>query len=88
VAPEYPPTLAQRRVEGGAVFRFVVDSTGFIDMSTVRMMSSTHKLFTQAVLDAMPRMKYRPAKVADRAVRLLVEQTFSFKIQKPKGQIS
>jgi len=36
----------------------------------------------------MPKMKYRPAKVGDRAVRLLVEQAFSFKIQKAKGQIS
>ena len=88
IAPEYPQALAARKVEGGAVFRFVIDSTGLVDLSTVRVMSTTHKLFAQAVVEAMPKMKYRPAKVGDRAVRLLVEQAFSFKIQKAKGQIS
>lgn len=87
-APEYPQTLAQRRVEGGVTFRFVIDSTGLIDMSTVRLVQSSHKLFAQAVLDAMPRMKYRAARVGARAVRLLVEQSFSFKIQRVKGTIS
>jgi len=87
-APEYPQTLALRHVEGGVVLRFVIDSTGLIDMATVRVVSSTHKLFARAVLEAMPRMKYRPARVGDRAVRLLVEQMFSFKIQRQKGTIS
>lgn len=88
LAPEYPEPLASRRVEGGATLRFVVDSTGHIDMATVRVMTATHRAFAQSVLEAMPRMKYRPAKVGEHAVRLLVEQSFSFKIQKPKGQIS
>lgn len=88
VAPEYPASLAQRRVEGGATFRFVIDSTGLVDMSTVRLVQTSHKLFAQAVVDAMPRMKYRAARVGARAVRLLVEQSFSFKIQKVKGTIS
>lgn len=87
-APEYPQNLAARRIEGGATLRFVIDSTGLIDMSTVKVITSTHKQFAQAVIDAMPRMKYRPAKVGPRSVRLLVEQAFSFKIQKAKGQIS
>lgn len=86
--PEYPPVLAQRSIEGSASFRFVVDSTGFIDMSTVRVMTSTHKLFARAVLDAMPRMKFRPARVGDHAVRLLVEQSFLFKIQRARDHIS
>jgi TonB family protein len=87
-APEYPETMALRRVEGAAVFRFVIDSTGLIDMSTVRVMSATHSAFARAVLEAMPRMKFRPASVAGRPVRLLVEQMFSFKIQKVKKAIS
>lgn len=86
--PEYPETLALRRVEGSALLRFVVDSTGLIDMSTVRVMSSTHSAFAKAVIAAMPRMKYRPASIAGHPVRLLVEQSFSFRIQKPKGPIA
>ena len=87
-APEYPQTMALRRVEGTAVLRFVIDSTGLIDMSTVRVMSTTHSAFARAVLEAMPKMKFRPASIAGHPVRLLVEQAFSFKIQKPKKTIS
>lgn len=86
--PDYPPVLSLRAVEGGAVLRFVVDSTGFIDMSTVQVISATHKLFAEAVLDAMPKMKYRPASIGGRAVRLLVQQAFLFKIQRPKRKIA
>ena len=87
-APEYPQTMALRRVEGTAVLRFVIDSTGLIDMATVRVMSTTHSAFARAVLEAMPKMKFRPASIAGHPVRLLVEQAFSFKIQKPKKTIS
>mgnify|MGYP001220103100 FL=1 len=86
--PEYPQVLANKGVEGGAVLRFVVDSTGFVDMSTVQVISATHKLFAPAVLDAMPKMKYRPASIGDRTVRLLVQQAFWFKIQRPKRKIA
>lgn len=87
-APEYPENMALRRVEGAAVLRFVIDSTGLIDMSTVRVMSATHSAFARAVLEAMPKMKFRPASIAGRPVRLLVEQTFSFKIKLAKKVIS
>ncbi|MDP1889816.1 MAG: energy transducer TonB [Gemmatimonadaceae bacterium] len=87
-APEYPQAMALRRVEGTAVLRFVIDSTGLIDMSTVRVMSATHSAFARSVLEAMPHMKFRPASIAGHPVRLLVEQMFSFKIQKPKKAIS
>ncbi len=87
-APEYPQALAQRRIEGTAVFRFVIDSTGLIDMHTVRAISSAHSAFSRAVLDAMPKMKYLPARVGGRPVRLLVEQAFLFRIQKPRKNIS
>lgn len=87
-APDYPETMALRRVEGAVVLRFVIDSTGLIDMATVRVMSATHSAFARAVLEAMPRMKFRPASMAGRPVRLLVEQMFSFKIQKVKKAIS
>ncbi|MHB1095075.1 MAG: energy transducer TonB [Gemmatimonadaceae bacterium] len=87
-APEYPQTMALRRVEGTAVLRFVIDSTGLIDMATARVMSTTHSAFARAVLEAMPKMKFRPASIAGHPVRLLVEQAFSFKIKKPKKTIS
>ncbi|HEY3287051.1 MAG TPA: energy transducer TonB [Gemmatimonadaceae bacterium] len=86
--PEYPTAMAARKLEGSTVLRFVVDSTGTIDMSTVRVISATHSAFAKAVIAAMPRMKYRPASIDGHPVRLLVEQAFAFRLQKPKGQIA
>jgi TonB family protein len=86
--PEYPEAMARRRVEGSALLRFVIDSTGCVDMTTVRVVNSTHSAFAKAVIAAMPKMKYRPASIAGQPVRLLVEQAFTFRIQKSKGTIS
>lgn len=87
-APSYPSILLLRKVEGGASLRFVVDSTGLIDMATVQVIAATHALFAQAVIEAMPKMKYRPARFGSRPVRVMVEQTFSFKIERVKGDIA
>ncbi len=87
VAPDYPAALVARHIEGGARFRFEVDSAGHIDMATVRQLSATHPLFAKAVRDAMPQMHFFPGRVGNLAVRQLVEQAFSFKIQKVKTTI-
>lgn len=82
-APEYPALLLSRGIEGSAVMRFVIDSTGRVDMSTVRVMNATHQEFARAVRDAMPRMKFRPAKRGEVPVRQLVEQPYMFRIEAP-----
>lgn len=82
-APVYPPVLLTRGIEGSAVMRFVIDSTGRVDMSTVRVMDATHQEFARAVRDAMPRMKFRPAKRGAVPVRQLVEQPYMFRIEAP-----
>lgn len=86
-APVYPRELLLSNVEGQATMRFVVDSTGLIDMGTVKLMNATHPAFARAVEDAMPRMRYRPAIAGGRAVRQLAEQMFRFEIKKPAPPI-
>lgn len=80
-APEYPPDLLAKNVEGYATLRFVIDSTGFVDMATVRVMASSNPEFVKAVVDAMPRMRFRPAMRSAQYVRQMVEQPFRFQIQ-------
>lgn len=82
-APAYPKDLLARSVEGHATLRFVVDSTGLIDLATVRLVEASHPLFVKAVEDAMPRMRFRPAMMGHNAVRQLAEQLFKFEIRKP-----
>lgn len=86
-SPAYPRSLVEKGIEGQVTVRFVVDSTGFIDPATVRIIEATRTEFTRAVTDAMPGMRFRPAKMGTHAVRQLAEQQFSFKVQHaPAGQ--
>lgn len=81
-APDYPKTMMDKGVEGSAALRFVVDSTGLVDMSTVQVLDYTHPEFAKAVKDVMPRMRFRPARMGAVAVRQLAEQIFKFEIRR------
>jgi TonB family protein len=81
-APAYPPALLKLGVEGSVMVRYVVDSTGHADMSTLQVVRATRVEFAVAVREALPNMRFLPAKMGDKAVPQLVEQPFHFKIQK------
>ncbi|MBA4071533.1 MAG: hypothetical protein C0497_06820 [Gemmatimonas sp.] len=78
--PVYPPLLERRGIEGTAVVRFVVDTTGRADLATFRLIETNHPLFAAAVRDALPGMKFHPATVGPKKVRQLVEIPFGFRI--------
>lgn len=82
-APLYPPVLLMQSVEGTVFVRYTVDTLGRADVRTAEVIRSSHPHFTQAVLEALPGMRFRPAMIATRRVRQLVEQEFAFKIQRP-----
>jgi TonB family protein len=80
-APSYPPMMMAKGVEGYATMRFVVDSTGLVDLLTVQLLDATHAEFVQAVHEALPRMKFHPARMGAHSVRQLAEQVFRFEIR-------
>src|SRR5690606_23635588 len=51
-APIYPPELMATGVEGWAAVRFVVDSTGRVDLSTIETLGFTNPAFWDAVRTA------------------------------------
>jgi TonB family protein len=80
-APGYPADMEARGVEGLVRVRFVVDSTGLIDVSTIKVLQTTNESFARAVRAAMPEMRFRPAMMATHPVRQLSEQNFAFRVQ-------
>lgn len=78
--PAYPDILRQAGVEGEALVSFVVDTSGRADVSSFKVIRTTHELFATAVRNALPRMRFIPAEVGDKKVRQLVQQPFSFAI--------
>ncbi len=85
-APAYPADLLAQNVEGEVRVQFVVDTSGRVDPASFRIVASSHYAFADAVRVALPGMKFRPAKMRERAVPQLVEQPFSFRIAKPDEQ--
>lgn len=78
--PRYPDALRQAGIAGRVVARFVVDSTGRIDMRSVQFIESAHPLFTAAVADVLPSFRFRPSRIGNHAVSSLGEMPFEFAI--------
>jgi len=81
-APRYPDMLRSANVEGEVLAQFVVDTTGRAEMSQFKVIKSSHDLFTTAVKNVLPQMKFYPAEVGGRRVRQLVQMPFVFGLQK------
>jgi protein TonB len=76
--PVYPLALQQAHVGGQVVVEFLIDSTGVIDLGSLRVVESTNSLFTQAVRRVLPRMRFLPAQLGPRPVGVTVRQPFVF----------
>lgn len=78
--PRYPESLRQAAIEGRVLVRFKVDTLGLIDPASVTIVSSTHDLFSRAVLSALGGFRFRPAEVNGHRVVALAEMPFEFAI--------
>lgn len=77
--PGYPDLLRAAGVEGDVVAQLVVNADGTPMEGSLKILKSTHALFTEAVRAAFPNMRYTPATVGGRAVRQLIQQSFEFR---------
>jgi protein TonB len=80
--PKYPDALRSANVEGEVLAQFAVDTAGRADMSTFKVLKSTHDLFTNATKTAVSNMKFFPAEVGGKKVRQLVQMPFTFNLGK------
>ncbi len=77
---QYPEMLRRAAVEGSVSVQFVVDTNGRADLSSFKVLNSTHELFTEAVRAHLALLRYFPAEIGGRKVRMLVQQPFSFSL--------
>ena len=80
--PRYPELLRSAGVEGEVLAQFVVDTTGRVEAGSLRVLRSSHALFTQAIERVIPLARFVPAEAGGRRVRQLVQQPFTFAIQR------
>jgi len=72
--------LRTANVEGDVLTQFVVDTLGKADVNTLRVLRSSHDLFTRAVRDLLPQLNFSPATVDGRKVKQLLQMPFTFRL--------
>ena len=78
----YPEMLRQAGIEGSVILEFVIDTTGRVEASSMKVISSTNRAFEGPATDVIRRSTYRPGRVRGVAVRVLVQQSITFSIQR------
>ena len=79
-APRYPDILRAAGLDGEVLAQFVVGRDGRPDMNTFKVLRSSHELFTMAVRNAIPNMRFTPARIAGKPVKQLVQMPFQFQL--------
>lgn len=80
--PRYPQLLKDAGVEGLVRLRFVVDTAGRVEPTTVQVVEASHPAFAAAVQGVLPRLRFTPARVGPRKVRQLVEFPLQFQLHR------
>lgn len=78
--PKYPSVLESSGIAGEVQAQFVVSSSGKADMDSFKVLKSSNELFTQAVKNVLPRMRFSPAMIGGKPVNQLVQQSFQFAV--------
>jgi protein TonB len=81
-SPRYPEVLRSSGVEGEVQAQFVVGEEGRADVSTLKILKSSNDLFSSAVRNALPNMRFYAAEVGGKKVKQLVQQTFQFRLDR------
>jgi protein TonB len=78
--PRYPERLRNAGISGRVRIRFVVDTAGRVELSSVQVIESTHDAFTSAVRDILPSLRFKPSEANGQRVKSLAEMPFDFVI--------
>jgi TonB family protein len=81
--PLYPLSLLRARITGQVLLQFIIDTTGRAEIQSLRLVTSTNPLFALACRNALPDWKFVPAVVDGHKVRELVQQPFTFLLERP-----
>jgi TonB family protein len=77
--PEYPDVLRRAGVSGAVEVEYVVRKDGRVDSHSLQVLTTDHDRFAAAVVQAIRRARFRPARRAGQAVAVLVRQTIRFR---------
>jgi TonB family protein len=79
----YPDELRLQNIQGSVLVQVVVEASGRANLATLKVLRSSHPLFTESVKRFLLFARYRPAELKGRPVRQLVQQPFNFRLTRP-----
>jgi periplasmic protein TonB len=77
----YPPLLRDARVTATVNVRFRVMEDGRVDNESISVSSSTHAGFNEPTIRAVRALRFRPARVNNRPVKVWVEQPITWQVR-------
>jgi TonB family protein len=80
IVREYPPSMRDMGVVGKATLRMRVNENGSVDQPTVRVLTYDNPQFGEAARRVVWGMRFRPARVRGRAVKVWVSLPVVFQI--------
>ena len=80
--PVYPDILRSAAIEGEVQVEFVIDADGAVRAGSVVALRADHRLFLEAVREALLGYRYLPAEVGGTTVPVRVRQRFAFKLNR------
>jgi protein TonB len=80
ISRNYPPLLRDAGVTGSATLRMQVGRDGVVDSTTIEVMESTHEAFGDAAARVASQLRFRPARVDGKPVRVWVTLPITFQL--------
>jgi TonB family protein len=77
----YPEEMRQAAIEGVVVLQFVVEIEGHVKPEMIGVVRSTHEAFEAPAKEMLAGCTFRPGKVRQTEVRVLVEMPLTFSLQ-------
>jgi len=85
--PQYPASLRAESIQGDVLTQFVIDSTGRVVPGSLRVLRSSHELFTAAVRATIGGTTFTPARLRGRPVPQLARQPYEFRLGRGNGGV-
>ena len=76
--PRTPPAAAAAGIGGKVTLQFVVDVSGHVEPESIKVLSSSNKMFEEPAKESVHKYVFKPAKYHGAPVRQLVQQVIVF----------
>lgn len=81
-APPYPEHARQANVEDALRVRFVIDEQGHVGASSIWFEAGTYQEFAKSIQAWLPHAQYAPGHIGKCAVKVLVQQPFTYRLSR------